>query len=80
VGHYTRLAVVGVRFTGVVMFVYGAPMLVYSLLAQFLGGAAQPGAHRAALLGWGIYLVVGTVLYALSAPLARVIAHDLDAG
>jgi len=78
VGHYTKLALVGLRTIAVIMFVYGAPMLVYAVLTQRSGGAAEQATRRSSLLGWAIYLVVGTALYALSRPLARVVASDLD--
>ena len=74
-GHYTKLATIAVRFTGLIMFLYGAPMVVFAALAA---GVGDPATNRITLLGWSIYVVIGGLLYSLSVPLARLVARDLE--
>lgn len=85
-GHYTKLAIIVLRTSGVLITFYALPMFLYALVFFLIAGPTAPSANgaRAAAstgstpLGWLLYGLVGVTLFAFAAPLGRRVARDLD--
>lgn len=72
--HYEKLAVVILRVVGCCMFVYALFGVAYVFVSKFLFEEASLGIY---LVGSITYLIVGSTLFALSKPLAALIARRL---
>lgn len=71
--HYEKIAIVALRIIGCCLAVIGLTCLIYSLSLNVFKHEAV-GAYFYSSL---IYLLIGLVLYALSRPLAALIARKL---
>jgi hypothetical protein len=86
VGHYTKLAIIALRASGMLIMLYALPMFLYAFVFFLVAGPARtsaPGARPAASTGstplaWLLYGLVGVALYALAVPFGRQVARDLD--
>ena len=80
-GHYGKLAVLGMRSFGLVILLYAGPMTVWGILRVGMGvRVASDGrtAEASALLAWLVYAVAGLLLLLLARPLGQFAARGLD--
>ena len=80
-GHYGKLAVLGIRTFGLVILLYAVPMTLWGFFRVGMGvRVASDGrtSETSALLGWILYALAGLLLLLLARPLGRVAARGLD--
>ena len=80
-GHYTKLAILLIRASGVLMVVYAAFMTAWAVITSVLqvGGDAQASTRGSHLFAWFTYLLAGTLLILLARRLGVWIGRELDA-
>ncbi len=75
--HYSKLAIVVLRLTGIILFLLGAMGLLYRGLAAISGMELTPELQER-LVGGVWYVLAGVALFVLSRRLGKLIGRGLD--